>query len=80
MGDRSAARVAERKAEILRAASEKNLDGIERKDLQSRDLLTLLMKANMAKDIPNEQRLSDADVINREPYNTSSSRHSRLTR
>ncbi|KAI0633787.1 cytochrome P450 [Trametes polyzona] len=59
--------VAERKAEILRAASEKNLHGIERKDLQGRDLLTLLMKANMAKDIPDEQRLSDADVINQIP-------------
>ncbi|KAI0633801.1 cytochrome P450 [Trametes polyzona] len=59
--------VAERKAAILHAASEKNLQGIERKDLQGRDLLTLLMKANMAKDIPEELRLSDADVINQIP-------------
>ena len=58
--------VAERKAAILREASEMHKDGIERKDLKDRDLLTLLIKANMAKDIPESQRLSDQDVLGRE--------------
>ncbi|KAI0360871.1 cytochrome P450 [Trametes cingulata] len=59
--------VAEKKAAIARAAAEKHLDGIERKDLQGRDLLTLLIKANMAKDLPESQRLSDEDVVGQIP-------------
>ncbi|KAH9894819.1 cytochrome P450 [Cubamyces lactineus] len=59
--------VAERKAAILREASEKHKDTIERKDLKDRDLLTLLIKANMAKDVPESQRLSDADVVSQIP-------------
>ncbi|KAI0644488.1 cytochrome P450 [Trametes meyenii] len=59
--------VAERKAAILREMSEKHQDGVERKDLKSRDLLTLLIKANMAKDVPEDQRLSDADVLGQIP-------------
>ncbi|KAI0656550.1 cytochrome P450 [Cubamyces menziesii] len=59
--------VAERKAAILREVSENHKDGIERKDLKGRDLLTILIKANMAKDIPESQRLSDADVIGQIP-------------
>ena len=57
--------VAERKAAILREASEKHKDGVERKDLKGRDLLTLLIKANMANDVPESQRLSDVDVFGR---------------
>ncbi|KAI0644393.1 cytochrome P450 [Trametes meyenii] len=59
--------VEEKKTAIRREASEKKLAGVERKDLHGRDLLTLLMKANMAKDIPDQQRLSDAAVIGQIP-------------
>ncbi|KAI8994051.1 cytochrome P450 [Trametes punicea] len=59
--------VEERKAEIIRETSEKHLDGIERKDLKGRDLLTLLIRANMAKDVPESQRLSDDEVIGQIP-------------
>ena len=54
--------VEEKKAEILKAVSagEKGDD-----TLHSRDLLTLLIKANMATDIPESQRLSDEDVLAR---------------
>lgn len=57
--------VDERKAAILKEVSEKDLKGVERKDLQGRDLLTLLMRANMAKDVPENQRLSDKEVLDR---------------
>lgn len=57
--------VDERKAAILKEVSEKDLQGVERKDLQGRDLLTLLMRANMAKDVPDNQRLSDKEVLDR---------------
>ncbi|KAI0360870.1 cytochrome P450 [Trametes cingulata] len=59
--------VEEKKASILRAASEKHADGVERKDVQGRDLLSLLVKANMATDLPDSQRLSDADVTGQIP-------------
>ncbi|KAI8989048.1 cytochrome P450 [Trametes punicea] len=59
--------VEQKKAEIMRETSEKHLDGIERKDLQGRDLLTLLIRANMANDVPESQRLSDEEVIGQIP-------------
>jgi hypothetical protein len=38
---------------------------IEKNSLHGRDLLSLLVKANMATDIPESQRLSDEDVLAR---------------
>ena len=35
---------------------------------RNRDLLTVLLKANMATDIPDSQKLSDEDVLAREYY------------
>jgi hypothetical protein len=52
------------KAAVLRAgATEKG--GIEKSSIQGRDLLTLLVKANMATDMPENQRLSDDDLLAR---------------
>ncbi|KAI9059129.1 cytochrome P450 [Trametes sanguinea] len=56
-----------RKAALLREMQEKNVDGLQRQDLQGRDLLTLLIRANMAKDVPESQRLSDEDVMGQIP-------------
>ena len=55
--------VAEKKAAIERELAESKEKG--RNDMRSRDLLTLLLKANMATDIPDSQRLSDDDVLAR---------------
>ncbi|KAI0075930.1 cytochrome P450 [Panus rudis PR-1116 ss-1] len=58
--------IQEKKADIsAHAAAEKR--GVKRDDLQGRDLLTLLIKANMATDIPESQRLSDEDVLAQVP-------------
>ncbi|TFK89337.1 cytochrome P450 [Polyporus arcularius HHB13444] len=61
--------VAEKKAAILRERyeSKEKEGGVERKDIAGRDLLTLLLKANMATDIPDNQRLSDEDVLAQVP-------------
>ncbi|TFY55501.1 hypothetical protein EVJ58_g8212 [Rhodofomes roseus] len=56
--------VAEKKAEIVKAVSTGEKGG---DTLHSRDLLTLLIKANMATDIPESQRLSDEDVLAQVP-------------
>ncbi|KZT70526.1 cytochrome P450 [Daedalea quercina L-15889] len=56
--------IQEKKAEIMKAA----LGGKDSSDaLRSRDLLTLLIKANMNADIPEHQRLSDEDVLAQVP-------------
>ncbi|KAH9849575.1 cytochrome P450 [Lenzites betulinus] len=53
--------VTDKKKEIVQAVLEKQRT-LERKDMRGRDLLTLLMKANMATDIPEIQKMSDAEV------------------
>ncbi len=55
--------IAEKKASILAASGQ---NGVEKKNVIGRDLLTLLIKANMATDIPDSQRLTDEEVLARE--------------
>ncbi|KAI0643925.1 cytochrome P450 [Trametes meyenii] len=59
--------IAEKKAAILQESSTKKGAEIGRQSVQGRDLLTLLIKANMATDIPDSQRLSDEDVLAQVP-------------
>ena len=55
--------IAEKKATIL---AEMDVSSKRGKDsVQGRDLLTLLLKANMADDIPEHQRLTDDEVLAR---------------
>ena len=54
--------IAEKKASILQTSGQT----VEKKDVHGRDLLTLLIKANMATDIPESQRLTDEEVLARE--------------
>jgi len=58
----------DKKADIKQAAAAAGgkVDG-KLEGLRSRDLLTLLIKANMATDIPEHQRLSDPDVLAQVP-------------
>ena len=51
------------KAAARATATEKG--EIEKNSLRGRDLLSLLVKANMATDIPESQRMSDEDVLAR---------------
>lgn len=51
------------KAAVIAGAGEKG--SVERGDMQGRDLLSLLIRANMATDLPESQRLSDEDVFAR---------------
>ena len=41
---------------------------VDKESLKSKDLLTLLLRANMATDIPEHQRMSDDDVLARELF------------
>ena len=51
------------KAAVQASAAEKG--EILKNSLHGRDLLSLLVKANMATDLPESQRLSDKDVLAR---------------
>ncbi|KAH9919442.1 cytochrome P450 [Epithele typhae] len=61
--------IAEKKAAIRRETAEGKAekDGVARSDVRGRDLLTLLLKANMATDIPDSQRLTDDEVVDQVP-------------
>ena len=43
-----------------------------KESLKSKDLLTLLLRANMATDIPEHQRMSEDDVLARESFHPAS--------
>lgn len=63
------------KKKALQAQATAEKRGVKRDDLQGRDLLSLLIKANMATDVPDNQRLSDEDVLARMYYTFSTSDH-----
>ena len=56
--------IAEKKAAIMTESREKGR-GVEKKDVSGRDLLTVLIKANMATDIHESQKLTDDEVLAR---------------
>ena len=55
--------IRDRKEAILHGSATK--PDIEKRDVQSRDLLSLLIKANLATDVPESQRLSEDEVLSR---------------
>ncbi|KAI0045156.1 cytochrome P450 [Auriscalpium vulgare] len=59
--------IAERKREILASAEVDKKGGVEKRKIQGNDLLSLLIKANMASDIPDSQRMSDEDILAQVP-------------
>jgi hypothetical protein len=56
--------IAKKKAEVMASLSEKGGD-IEKKDFQGRDLLSLLIKSNLASDIPESARMTDEELLAR---------------
>lgn len=56
--------IEERKKAIASEKTRHNAD-VGRKDLEGRDLLSLLLKANLATDIPASQILDDEEVLAR---------------
>lgn len=50
---------------LLRDSRQKIAEGHSADSAGSRDLLSLLVRANMSKDIPESQRLSEEDVLAR---------------
>jgi len=59
--------ISQKKSEILASADVDAKGGVEKKNIQGRDLLTLLIKANMATDILDNARMSDEDILSQVP-------------
>ncbi|KAF8270007.1 cytochrome P450 [Lactarius quietus] len=59
--------ISQKKSEILASADVDAKGGVEKKNIQGRDLLTLLIKANMATDILDSARMSDEDILSQVP-------------
>jgi cytochrome P450 len=55
------------KAAVISSHGAEKGGSIEKSSLQGRDLLSLLVRANMATDIPENQRISDEDVLAQVP-------------
>ena len=53
--------IKDKKAQIMSESS----GSVEKKDFDGRDILSLLIKANMASDVPDNQRLTDEEVLAR---------------
>ena len=57
--------IAEKKAAILREMS--SGAALKKEDVQGTDLLSLLIRANLATDLPENARLSDSDILAQVP-------------
>ena len=58
--------ISQKKDEILSSSEIDSKGRVEKKNIQGRDLLSLLIKANMATDIPDNARMTDEDIMARE--------------
>ncbi|KAI0037040.1 cytochrome P450 [Vararia minispora EC-137] len=59
--------IAEKRAAVAATSSSVSSNFVERKDIEGHDLLSLLIKSNMAADLPDDARLSDADILAQVP-------------
>jgi hypothetical protein len=57
--------ISQKKAEIL-TSEISGKGGVEKRNIQGRDLLSLLIKANVATDLPDHARMTDEDILARE--------------
>ncbi|KAH7907837.1 cytochrome P450 [Hygrophoropsis aurantiaca] len=55
------------KAAVMASQCDEKTGIVEKRSVQGRDLLSLLVRANMATDIPDNQKLSDEDVLAQVP-------------
>lgn len=68
-----------KKQALQAAVNNKEGSTIEKSNISGRDLLSRLLAANMATDLPENQRLSDHDVFSRVSISMLRKDHNRLT-
>ncbi|KAI9513465.1 cytochrome P450 [Russula earlei] len=55
--------ISQKKDEILSAIESDDKSAVEKRNILGRDLLSILLRANMAKDIPEDARMTDEEVL-----------------
>jgi len=59
--------ISQKKDEILAVTESDANSGVEKRNFHGRDLLSVLIRANLAKDIPDNARMSDQDILAQVP-------------
>jgi hypothetical protein len=57
--------IQEKKAAVLAELSSDGAGVVEKHDVQGHDLLSLLIKSNIASDMPTDMRMSDSEILSR---------------
>jgi cytochrome P450 len=60
--------IEDRKAAVLAERSTNESGVVEKQDVQGHDLLSLLVKSNIAADMPENMRMSDSEILSRERF------------
>ncbi len=58
--------IQDKKAAVLATLNPDGSGVVEKHDIQGHDLLSLLIKSNMASDMPENMRMSDSEILSRE--------------
>ena len=58
--------IEDRKAAVLVERSSNEPGVVEKQDVEGHDLLSLLIKSNIAADIPENMRMTDSEILSRE--------------
>jgi len=58
--------IQDKKAAVLTTLNPDGSGVVEKHDVQGHDLLNLLIKSNMASDMPEDVRMSDSEILSRE--------------
>ena len=56
------------KAAVIAELSSDGPVVVEKHDVQGHDLLSLLIKSNITSDMPASMRMSDSEILSREPF------------
>ena len=57
--------IQDKKAAVLAGLSSDGAGVVEKHDVQGQDLLSLLIKSNIASDMPSDMRMSDSEILSR---------------
>jgi cytochrome P450 len=60
--------IEDRKAAVLAERSTNESCVVEKQDVQGHDLLSLLIKSNIAADMPENMRMTDSEILSRERF------------
>lgn len=60
--------IQDKKTAVLAECDANGSGAVERQDISGHDLLSLLIKSNIAADMPESMRMSDTEILSREHF------------